>query len=331
VLALLGVTLSAPSLSEEQAVWNLYKASFGKTYQDETVEALRMKIFLENKKQIEEHNESFKAGQTTFELGLNQFSDMLVSEHREQNNGFSYNHAEAPAHEGAEWVAPSDDISVPESIDWRTYGAVTGVKNQGQCGSCWAFSSTGSLEGQHFRKTNTLVSLSEQNLVDCANAAYGNYGCKGGWQDNAYKYIKANGGIDTESSYPYYAVQYACNYNAANSAATVTGFVKLPTYDENALKQAVGTVGPVAVAIDASHSSFQSYRSGVYYDSACSQTALDHAVLVVGYGHDAHTNLDYWLVKNSWASSWGIGGYIKMIRNYSNHCGIASHALYPTV
>jgi len=296
------------------------------TYESGAVETLRMEIFLENKKMIDEHNELFAAGKVSFEMGLNHFSDMLTSEYKSLNNGF----VRPENRTGQAFVPLPAGLEIPDSIDWRTYGAVTPIKNQGQCGSCWAFSSTGSIEGAWFRKTQKLVSLSEQNLVDCTGP-YGNYGCRGGWQENAYKYIKANGGIDSESSYPYYAVQYSCRYNSAYNTAQVTGYVDLPHYDENSLKQAVATQGPVAVAIDASRSSFQSYKSGVYYDAGCSQTALDHAVLVVGYGHDATANQDYWLVKNSWGTWWGMQGYIKMIRNYSNHCGIASHATYPTV
>merc|ERR1711962_301825 len=319
--ALLGAALA----SEELEAWNSYKATYGKTYESAAEDALRMKIFQDTVAKINAHNELFKAGKVHFEQGVNHFSDLTASEYRYMNNGF-----QMPENlTGKAFVAPNDE-AVPESIDWRQYGAVTPVKNQGQCGSCWAFSSTGSLEGQWFRKTQKLVSLSEQNLVDCCTP-YGNYGCRGGWQENAFKYIKANGGIDTEASYPYYAVQYACRYNSAYDAAQVTGYVDVTRNDENALKQAVGTIGPISIAIDATRPSFQSYKSGVYYDAYCSSVNLDHAVLVVGYGHDASSNLDYWIVKNSWGTWWGTQGYIKMIRNYNNNCGVASHPTYPTV
>jgi len=321
VTALLGAALA----SEELDAWNAYKATYGKTYSSAAEDELRMKIFQNTVAGINAHNELFKAGKVHFEQGINHFSDMTLSEYRYQNNGF-----QMPANLTGEVFVPSEDAVVPDAIDWRQKGYVTPVKNQGQCGSCWAFSSTGSLEGQWFRKTNRLVSLSEQNLVDCCNP-YGNYGCRGGWQENAFKYIQANGGIDTEASYPYYAVQYSCRYNANYNAAQVTGYVDVTRLDENALKQAVGTVGPVSIAIDASKASFQSYKSGVYYEPSCSSTALDHAVLIVGYGHDSQYNEDYWIVKNSWGTWWGENGYIKMIRNYYNNCGVASHPTYPTV
>ncbi|KAL4720246.1 hypothetical protein ACJJTC_000436, partial [Scirpophaga incertulas] len=178
---------------------------------------------------------------------------------------------------------------------------------------------TGALEGQHFRKSGFLVSLSEQNLIDCS-AGYGNNGCNGGLMDNAFKYIRDNHGIDTEQSYPYEGIDDNCKYDPQNNGADDVGFVDVPSGDEEKLMQAVATVGPVSVAIDASQTSFQFYSTGVYYDENCSSSNLDH-----GKGGD------YWLVKNSWGRSWGELGYIKMARNRDNHCGIASSASYPLV
>lgn len=148
--------------------------------------------------------------------------------------------------------------------------------------------------------------------------------------DNAFKYIKDNGGIDTEKLYPYEGKDDTCRYNAKNSGATDKGFSDLPEGSEKNLKVALATVGPVSVAIDASQESFQFYSEGVYYDPKCDSENLDHGVLAVGYGTD-EKGQDYYIVKNSWGSSWGDEGYLKMARNRNNHCGIATSASYPLV
>jgi cathepsin L len=163
--------------------------------------------------------------------------------------------------------------------------------------------------------------------MDCSTS-YGNQGCDGGLMDDAFKYIIANNGVDTESSYPYEEKQGTCKFKAANVGATISGYTDVTTGSEPALQTAV-IQQPVSVAIDASHESFQLYTSGVYYESACSSTTLDHGVLAIGYGVDGSD--DYWLVKNSWGTTWGISGYIWMSRNKDNNCGIATAASYPTV
>lgn len=304
--------------------WKAFKDEHAKTYLSGSEEAIRKLIFADNLKKIELHNYLYSKGRTTYMLGVNQFADLTVEEYSKMMNGLKKNSNRTG---GATYMSPNVDIDVPDTVDWRTKGYVTPVKDQGQCGSCWAFSTTGSLEGQHFRKTGALVSLSEQNLVDCSGT-YGNEGCNGGLMDNAFKYIKANGGIDTEKSYPYEAQDDTCRYSPQNIGATDTGFTDIPQGDEEKLKEAVALMGPISVAIDAGHSSFQLYKSGIYNEPECTDQ-LDHGVLAVGYGTD--NGVDYWLVKNSWGTVWGDQGYIKMSRNKDNQCGIASMASYPLV
>jgi len=229
---------------------------------------------------------------------------------------------------GSTYLSPSN-VVIPPAIDWREEGYVTPVKNQGQCGSCWSFSTTGALEGQHFRRAGKLVSLSEQNLIDCSTK-YGNNGCNGGLMDNAFDYIKDNHGIDTEDSYPYEARDAECRYKPKKKGATDTGFVDVTSGSEDALKEALATIGPVSVAIDASQESFQFYSKGVYDEVRCSSEELDHGVLAVGYGA-TDDDEEYWIVKNSWGLTWGDKGYVLMTRNKKNQCGIATQASYPLV
>ncbi|GFW72819.1 cathepsin L [Trichonephila clavipes] len=164
---------------------------------------------------------------------------------------------------------------------------------QEPCGACWAFSSTGSLEGQNMKKTGKLVSLSEQNLIDCSKD---NDGCNGGDVSSAFEYIINNGGIDTEDSYPYTAKNGTCHFDKANIGATCTGYLNVPDGDEEALKQAVATVGPISVIIDACHNTFINYKSGIFDEPKCRTDIPSHAVLVIGYGTE--NGKDYWLVKN---------------------------------
>ncbi|XP_058982115.1 cathepsin L [Musca domestica] len=331
LLALVAVT-QAVSLTEViKEEWHAYKLEHRKTYNNDMEERFRFKIFTENRHKIAKHNQLYATGKVSYKLGLNKYADMLHHEFRETMNGYNHTLRKALREQGVVGMTfiPPAHVTVPKTVDWRQKGAVTPVKDQGHCGSCWSFSSTGALEGQHFRKTGVLVSLSEQNLVDCSTK-YGNNGCNGGLMDNAFRYIKENGGIDTEKAYPYEGIDDTCHFDKNAIGATDTGFVDIPEGDEEKMMQAIATIGPVSVAIDASHESFQFYSEGVYNEPACDPQQLDHGVLAVGYGTDENGN-DYWLVKNSWGTTWGDKGFIKMSRNKQNQCGIATASSYPTV
>jgi cathepsin L len=332
---LLAFLATASALSFYDVVkeeWHTFKMRHNKKYKSETEEKFRLKIYAENRHKIAQHNQRFAAGQVSYSLAENKYADMLHHEFVNTLNGFNRSNSILKGTEkkwrGVTFIEPAN-VQVPESVDWRLKGAVTPVKDQGHCGSCWSFSATGALEGQHFRKTKKLISLSEQNLVDCSGA-YGNNGCNGGLMDNAFQYIKENGGIDTEKIYPYEGIDDTCHFVKTDIGATDAGFVDIPSGDEEALKKALATIGPVSIAIDASHESFQFYESGVYVEPQCDSQQLDHGVLAVGYGTDEN-GVDYWIVKNSWGTTWGDQGFVKMARNKDNQCGVATQASYPLV
>jgi len=318
VLLLAVVCINALTTEESFKLW-LQKHD--KDYGCDNEYAYRLGVFRSNLQFVEEHNR-LNLGYT---VAMNKFADLTASEFASIYNG--YRGIRTPS---AHVYKSNPLFSVADSVDWRTKGVVTGVKDQGQCGSCWAFSTTGSVEGAWAIKNGAskLVSVSEQQLVDCSGS-YGNYGCDGGLMDNAFQYIISNKGIDTEKNYPYTAQDGNCQFQASDVASTLSSFTDVTSGSETDLTSAINTQGPISVAIDAGHSSFQLYSGGVYYESSCSSSQLDHGVLAVGYGTDSGS--DYYIVKNSWGSDWGSNGYILMSRNRDNNCGIATAASYPIV
>ncbi|KAL1509143.1 hypothetical protein ABEB36_003928 [Hypothenemus hampei] len=315
----LAVLVAAATASLEElhtTQFQAFKAEHGKSYQNQVEETARYNIFLNNVREIEEHNARYEQGLETYTKAINQFSDWT----QEEFKSYLTLHAKPAAPENTtEYIKTG--VEVPSSIDWRTQGYVTGVKNQGQCGSCWAFSVTGAMEGAYFKKSGNLVSFSEQQLVDCTTSF--NYGCDGGWMELVYPYI-AEYGIETESAYPYTAKDGSCKYDASKIVTKISSYRN--THDEAALLEAVGTLGPVSVSMDASYIS--SYSSGIFSSTKCDITNLNHGVLVVGYGSE--NGVDYWIIKNSWGSSWGDNGYLKLRRG-TNECGVSEDDSYPLI
>jgi cathepsin L len=311
ILALIAF-VAAEISAADRTHFQSWMATHNKVYASMEEQSYRLSVFAKSADFVRNFDAS-----RGFTVGLNQYADLTSEEFVSIYNGMNVSKT---------YEATNFPVTAPSSVDWRSKGAVTGVKNQGQCGSCWSFSTTGSVEGATFLSTGKLVSLSEQNLVDCSTAQ-GNDGCNGGLMDDAFKYIISNHGIDTEASYPYTATgPNACRFKSADVGATIASFTDVAGGSEAALATAVNKQ-PVSVAIDAGHTSFQMYSSGVYYEPACSASQLDHGVLAVGYGTDGSS--DFWYVKNSWGTSWGMSGYIWMSRNRNNNCGIATMASYP--
>ncbi|KAI4383339.1 hypothetical protein MLD38_009189 [Melastoma candidum] len=297
-----------------------WMARYGRVYGSDLEKEKRFQIFKENAIRIDDFNQ---ANEKPFKLALNKFADLTNEEFKSTYNRYK-EHICSPQ----ESFKYENITTVPSTMDWRKKGAVTPIKNQQQCGCCWAFSAVAAVEGIHQISTGKLVSLSEQELVDCDIHGV-DQGCQGGWMDSAFQFVKSHG-LTTEASYPYKGVDGKCNIKEeANAAVHITGYQDVPANSETSLLKAAANQ-PVSVAIDAGDFNFQFYSSGVF-TGPCG-TELDHGVAVVGYGTDTD-GTKYWLVKNSWGAEWGEQGYIRMQRDVSAKeglCGIAMKASYPT-
>jgi len=315
------IVLASADLSDEQYenMFVEFITQYSKTYSHDDF-FNRFNIFKSNVDHINEVN----AQGLSYQLGVNQFSDLTPDEWAATYLG-GYNHIEreyARSQNPPQSNGLLGQVQLASELDWVAKGAVTPVKNQGQCGSCWAFSTTGALEGALQIATGKLVSLSEQQLVDCAGSQ-GNQGCNGGLMDYGFEYVIKNG-LTTEEAYPYTAKDGTCQSSGKTSAVSLSSYSDVTRNNEAALMTAVN-LGPVSVAIEADRSAFQSYKSGVLDSFFCGKQ-LDHGVLVVGYGTDGK---DYWTVKNSWGASWGEKGYIRLIHG-KDECGLADAASQPT-
>jgi C1A family cysteine protease len=287
----------------------------------------RLQTFADNHDIIEKHNAQKGV---TYTLGHNAYSHMTSEEFSEYFNLGKAIQTPRLRRGNAVHSAPADVTALPASVDWVSAGAVTAVKNQGNCGSCWSFSATGALEGAYEIKNGNLQSFSEQELVSCDTT---DGGCNGGWMDDAFAWIKTNGGICTEDAYPYTSgttgQNGACSKSNCVSVASSapSSYVDVQEGSVSALMSAVAQQ-PVSIAIQANQPAFQLYKSGVLTGN-CGQR-LDHGVLATGYGTWTD-GTDYWQVKNSWGESWGMDGYILIERSDADLCGVLDAASYPLV
>jgi KDEL-tailed cysteine endopeptidase len=276
----------------------------------------RFKVFSTNYAKITQHNRLLGRSYT---LGLNPFTHLTQEEFVATHLGYKAPKTSSPRNVT---VLPTNNLQA--TADWT--GKMNAVKNQGQCGSCWAFSAIGALEGVHSVQKSNLMNLAEQELVDCSSS-YGNMGCNGGLMDYAFQYVIDNKGVASQKDYPYKGVDGTCKTGLARNAP-ITGFVDVTVNSAAALKAAIAKQ-PVAVAIEADTFTFQSYTSGVITGTACG-TNLDHGVVAVGYNDEAKPA--YYKVRNSWGASWGDKGHVKIgIEEGAGVCGIQLAASYPTL
>jgi cathepsin L len=319
---------------DTHAVFEQWHTRFERNYATEGEEALRYSIWMNNLWRIGDSN----SRNLTYKLRMNQFGDLTDEEFRLKVHGqtgscLSSKEKMQPYRSVKSDHSKPQVSSNPASVNWQAKGVVTPVKNQGDCGSCWAFSTTGSLECNYAIQKGVLTSLSEQQLVDCSSS-YGNNGCNGGWYYYAWNYAHADGGLCTEEAYPYTGVQGSCRSTSCGAKYDAPGS---PSYqkvaaDNSATLETAVVSGCVSVAIEANQLAFQYYSSGVL-TGECG-TSIDHAVLAVGYGTDS--GVPYWWVKNSWGDTWGLKGYVEICKDCPDdngaegECGINMYPAFPT-
>ncbi|KAF7105391.1 hypothetical protein CFC21_106204 [Triticum aestivum] len=322
--------------------FHLWMTVQNRSYSTADVKARRYEVYRSNMRFIEAVNAQAATSGLTYELGEGPFTDLSSEEFMalytgqipegdhgqdgEEDQQIITTHAGPMGPAGTYSVYANFSAGAPRSIDWRNRGAVTPVKNQGQCGSCWAFSTVATIEGLHKIKRGTIVSLSEQQLVDCDSL---DGGCNGGQTSRAFLWIKRNGGITTTASYRYKASRGQCMRNR-KPAATIIGSRAVKSNSEVSLMNAVAN-RPVAVAISVDGKHFHHFKLGIY-NGPCGDGKLNHAVTVVGYGQQKQNGAKYWIVKNSWGGTWGDKGFMQMKRgtkNPSGQCGIAMQPVFP--
>ncbi|KAL3309868.1 hypothetical protein Ciccas_011577 [Cichlidogyrus casuarinus] len=323
VIFLSGVS-SLPNVEEElHAHWRNYKSIHEKSYETDEEEQMRKDLWHANRKFIDNHNKLYEAGVVTYTLAQNHLSDRTEEELRSLRN-FKGNSKTLPGK-----VHTLSGNKIPESIDWRTVGGINPIRDQSECGACWTFSAVASLEFQYWNMTKSLISLSEEQLLSCMEGK----SCKsGGVMSEAYDYLKTHK-LQTRDSYPYTTSSQKCCYDEEKGVlAGVDSYVSIPEGCEDLLTDAVAHHGVISVAMNSLEPSFVNYSGGIYAPNTtlCDPKGIDHGIAIVGYGTDAKDGDFYW-VRNSWGTKWGMGGYFKIARNRNNTCGIATLASYPII
>ncbi|XP_058795009.1 procathepsin L-like [Phymastichus coffea] len=302
--------------------WYTYKARHNKTYTG-SEELSHRQAWEDNLLKIYEHNMMAAAGHHNYTLRDNHIADLTASQYKREMVKLTPSTRREVSNDEMVAAVLTDPHMIPNSLDWRERGFVTKPENQRDCGSCYAYSIAGVISGQIFKKIGRVVTVSEQQLVDCSTLT-GNLGCSGGSLRNTLRYLERSKGIMTGDNYPYTAHKGVCKYQKRLSAVSISSWAILPARDERTLEAAIATIGPVAVSINASPRTFQLYNSGIYDDLSCTSDLVNHAMLAVGY------TPDYWILKNWWGSSWGEDGYMKL-RKAKNRCGVANFAAYARI
>ncbi|CAH1106464.1 unnamed protein product [Psylliodes chrysocephalus] len=317
VFIVFATALLAVSALPAYEQWTTFKAKHGKSYENIGEEKVRFQIFQQNIQKINAHNALYEAGIKTYRMGVNQFADLTQ---KEFGALLRVRNGPSPKQNLTRHVQSG---TAPDSIDWREKNAVTRIQNQGVCGSCWAFSVVGAVEGQNAIKYNNSAALSVEQLVDCDP---GGYGCSGSIMSHRFQYVIDNG-LNTDEEYPYVGSFFNVTCKAKSPYVVKVKEAVVVDATESALKDAVGTVGPVSVIILAEP--MQHYKDGIFESDECIVQSgdHDHGILVVGYGTE--NGKKFWILKNSWGTSWGEDGYFRLARDANNQCGVAYHGSYP--
>lgn len=275
----------------------------------------RLGIFISNSRYVKEYN---RRNGLTYRIGLNKFSCLTSTEYESLLGG----RFRLPLFERKTAKKVTSKKTSPNSFDWREKSVVSPIKNQETCGACWAFSAIATSESAYAISSGSLIQFSEQNLIDCITGA----GCGGGWADSGCDYVinNQNGQFNSESDYPYTAADGTCKFDSSKSVGKIVDVTKVAYGDEEDLKEKIANYGVASIGISAGNTPFNLYTGGILDDNECNIYLIDHAVACVGYGSE--DGIDFWIVRNSWGTDWGEEGYVRMIRNKNNKCGIASQA-----